>query len=333
MARNNEKTVDLVTGATSEIGARLAELLVKEGHEVRAILKLNQERAEEWKGVPAGVIPYVADITLPTPKDKKSLVEACRGVDNVFHLAAAVYNYKNSVDTMMSVNVVGTENLLSCIVEANKTRECHLIFASSTSIYGYKRGDEPLAEDSTAKPKTPYARSKYISEQVIESYALAHPNIRYTILRIGTIYGRGYERPSFCKVFRLIKGGEMRYIGNGENHLTLVNVDDVVNAFILSMRKEISLNKVYNLTDGEAHTQRRLFSTAAKYMKAKPVNKSLHPILAHVARHAKKINSDEFDFLMSNRVISIDKIRKELGFTPKATIEREGVRMIDECLR
>ena len=332
MAKSKGKAVDLVTGATSELGRRVAEELVARGHEVRAVLHLNPKNAEEWKGVPAGVKPYVADLTLPAQKDRKSLSEACAGVDNVFHIAAAVYNYKNSVDTLMSINVVGTENLLSTIARANKRRECHFIFASSVSVYGYGRGGEVLTEESEVRPKTPYSKSKYIAEQVIQSYCLANPAIKYTILRLGTIYGPGYEHPSFTKVFRMIKRGEMRYIGNGENHLTLIHVDDAAGAFIRSMESPASLNKVYNLTDGEPHTQRRLFSIAAKYMGAPPVQKSIHPILARIARRSKHINSDEFDFLMSNRTVSIARIRRELGFLPKATIDIEGTEMIGRSL-
>lgn len=322
------RTVDLVTGATSELGRRVAEELVSRGHEVRAVLHLDPKNADEWRGVPAGVKPYVADLTLPTQRDRKSLAEACVRVDNVFHIAAAVYNYKNSVDTLMGINVVGTENLLSALAEGNRRHECHFIFASSVSVYGYGRGGEVLTEESEVKPKTPYAKSKYIAEQVVQSYCLANPSIRYTILRLGTIYGPGYEHPSFTKVFRLIKRGEMRYVGNGENHLTLIYVGDAVSAFVRAMSSAASLNKVYNLTDGEPHTQRRLFSVAAKAMRASPVRKSIHPILARIARHSKHINSDEFDFLMSNRTVSIAKIRREMGFSPKATIEREGTAMI-----
>ncbi len=325
-----KKTIDLITGASSALGAELASRLVAEGHEVRAILRLNPKNVEEWRGIPAGVKPYVADLTLPSEKDKTNLKEACAGVDNVFHIAAAVYNYKNTVDTLMRVNVMATENLLSYLAKANPKRSIHLIFASSVSVYGYGR-EGLLTEDSQVKPKTPYARSKYIAEQVIQSYCLANPNISYTTLRLGTIYGDGYEKPSFCRVFRLIRRGEMRYIGNGENHLTLIEMHDAVDAFVLAMKRKESHGKVYNLTDGMPHTQKRLFSLAAKYMHAQPIKKSMHPILARIARHSKKINADEFDFLISNRVIDIDRIRRDLGFSPKARIEKEGVAMIDRC--
>ncbi len=334
MAGKNEATriVDVVTGASSALGVELAKKLLDRGHEVRAVLKLNPKVAEEWKGIPAGVRPYIADITLPSEEDRKNLHAAMAGADNVFHLAAAVYNYKNSVDMLMNVNVVGTENLLTAIAAANSRRTVHVLFASTVSIYGYGRRGELLRENSEPKPKTPYGRSKYIAEQLLQSYCMAHKNIRYTTMRLGTIYGEGYEHPSFCKVFRLIKEGRMQYIGRGENHLTLINVHDAVDAFLLAVDKPSVENRTYNLTDGEAYTQKVLFSTVSKYLKVDSVSRSVHPIIAKMGRVAKKINVDEFDFLASDRTISIERIRKELHFSPKAKMSVEGVHMIDECL-
>ncbi len=326
----DKKPVDLVTGASCALGAELSRRLVAKGRTVRALLHLNPKSAEAWKGIPAGVIPYVADLTLPAGKDRQALLEACRGVGSVFHVAAAVYNYKNPVDTLMRTNVEGTENLLSALATANPRRQVRFIFASTVSVYGYGR-KELLTEDSEVRPKTPYAKSKYIAEQVVQSYSLANKNMEYTTMRLGTIYGEGYERPSFCRVFRLIRKGEMRYIGNGENHLTLINVHDAVDAFLLAATRNEARNKVYNLTDGVPHTQRRLFSIAAKHMGADPIKSSVHPILARIARHAKRINMDEFDFLISNRVVDITKIKRDLGFSPRARMEKEGVAMIDRC--
>jgi nucleoside-diphosphate-sugar epimerase len=325
------KRVSVVTGATSVLGNEIVKRLLLQGDEVRVLLKINPSIAESWHGIPSGVIPYVVDLTLPSQKDRKSLMHACRGADRVFHMAAAVYNYKNSSDTLMKVNVVGTENLLSSIAKANDAKQVHVVFASTVSVYGFRRGDELLTESSEVRPKTVYAKSKHIAEQLFQSYAFSNPNIRYTVLRLGTIYGKGYEKPSFCKVFRLISKGEMRYVGNGGNHMTLINVNDAVDALMRVSLRADCLNKVYNLTDGQPYTQKGLFSLAAKYMKAKLLGKSVHPIVARIGRRALGINIDEFEFLVSDRIISIERIRKDTGFSPKARMDIEGVKMIDAC--
>ena len=333
--RSQEKdkpTVDLVTGATSVLGRTLVKRLLNMGDEVRVLVKEQPSDIAAWKSMPTGVIPYVADLTLKNSMDKHVLAEAAKGVDNVFHMAAAVYNYKNTYQTLMNVNVEGTENLLNSILEANKEgKELQFIFASSISIYGHHRKGETLTENSAAKPETPYAKSKYLAEQVLRSFSLAHKNLKYTVLRLGTIYGPGYEKPSFCKVFELIKKGEFMYVGNGENHMTLIYVDDAVEAFILASENRNALEKVYNLTDGQPHTQRSLMTLAANYMDVKPPSKHVPSLLAKLSRRSKNINIDEFDFIVSDRIISTESIKKDLKFSPKAKIENEGVAMTKSC--
>ncbi len=325
-------TVDLVTGATSALGRAITKKLLSEGDEVRVLVKEQPSNIEAWKSMPTGVIPYVADLTLKDSTDKQALVEATAGVDNVFHLAAAVYNYKNTYRTLMNVNVEGTENLLDAILEANADkREIQFILASSVSVYGHHRKGEIITENSEVKPETPYAKSKYVAEQVVRSFSFAHRNLHYTILRLGTLYGPGYERPSFCKVFDLIRKGEFKYVGNGDNHMTLVYIDDAEEAFVLASKSSNALDALYNLTDGQQHTQKSLMQLAASHMNVEPPSKHISTLLARLGRRAKNINIDEYDFLVSDRIISVDSIKKDLKFSAKAKMENEGIAMIKNC--
>ncbi len=330
--KQKSSKVALLTGATSTLGHEIAHLLINEGYLVRALIRDDPDNINIIKEIPAGVIPYTVDITIPNDKHKTELINACTGVDFVFHAAAAVYRENNSFDTIMDVNVVGTENLLTAIVEANpQKKDVHFIFASSMGVYGHKSNNSVLTEESQVNPDTPYGKSKYIAEQVIKSFTDVHKNIHYTIFRMGTLYGKGYEKPSFYKVFMMIKSGKMRYIGNELNHLTLLNVMDAANAFVISAKTEKSHNKIYIITDGVAHTQKELFTLAAKYMNVAAPNGTISSIVAKVFGRSK-INKDEMDFLMSNRVVSIKKVSSELGFVPKAKIEVEGVAMIKSCI-
>ena len=333
--KNPEKdkpTVDLVTGATSVLGREVVRKLLARGDEVRVLVKEQPSDIGAWKSMPTGVIPYVADLTLKNSADKQVLAEAAKGVNNVFHLAAAVYNYKNTYQTLMNINVEGTENLLNAILEANDDdNEMQFIFASSISVYGHHRKGEILTENSEAKPETPYSKSKYIAEQVLRSFSFAHRNLHYTIMRIGTLYGPGYEKPSFCKVFELIRKGEFRYVGRGENHMTLVYIDDAAEAFVLASENKNAIEKVYNLTDGQTHTQQSLMKLAAGYLHVNPPTKHISSLLARLGRRSKNINIDEYDFLVSDRIISIESIKKDLKFSPKGKMEVEGVAMIKNC--
>ncbi|MCL4372177.1 NAD(P)-dependent oxidoreductase [Candidatus Marsarchaeota archaeon] len=329
-ANSTSATIDLVTGSTSGIGRALIEELVKMGHEVRALIRTHPSKSSEWKALPPKVKVYAADLTGNNENDLKTLAEACAGVDNIFHIASAVYNYKNTYDELINTNVVGTENLLNAYESANKgsRKQLHIIYASSMSVYGQSRGEEQLTESSKTSPASPYAESKLMAEQVIKSFADANPSIKYTILRFGTFYGENYNA-SFFKIFKLIEEEKAIYIRGGTNHITLIHQADAVNAMLMCASNPVSFNKTYNITDGKAYTIKELFEFAAKQLKVNPPKRSIPHILAKLTSKIANINYDELEFLSSNRRVSIAKAQKELGFNPSKSMASEGKMLID----
>jgi nucleoside-diphosphate-sugar epimerase len=326
-----EPVVDLVTGATSAIGRKLIAQLVEMGHEVRALLRTHPSKTNEWMTLPAKVKVYVADLTLKNESDPKVLEDACSGVDNIFHIASAVYNYKNTYDDLININVIGTENLLNAYESSNKnsTKPVHLIYASSVSVYGYKRSNEILMESSELKPASPYSESKMMAEQVIKSFADANSRIRYTILRFGTFYGPGYK-DSYFKMFKLIEQGRAIYISGGTNYVSLIYEDDAINAILLAASIRNPKNEVYNITDGQFHTIKELFELAAKGLGVQPPKRSIPHVVAKITSKIANINYDELEFVASDRKIDISKARKELGFKPQHVIEKDGLILVEE---
>ena len=148
--RQKNQTVDVVTGATSSLGVHLVRELLKRGDEVRVIVKDSPRVAEDWRTLPAGCIPYIADITLKDRDDKEVIMGACAGVDNIFHLAAATYNFNYKYQQMIDTNVIGTENVIKAYLDANpgKDASVHFIYTSSVTVYGYQRLGEELTEES-----------------------------------------------------------------------------------------------------------------------------------------------------------------------------------------
>jgi nucleoside-diphosphate-sugar epimerase len=334
-AEQKKRRVALITGATSNLGRRLAERLLSEGWEVRVGIRRQPSEFDFWKKVPAGTIPYVADLTLKKPEDEGLIEQACRGVDVVFHLASITYEHQRSLDDFIELNVIGTENFLNACRKANGTNPIHFIFASSIRVYGKKRPGEVLSEDSELRPVGSYGRSKLMAEQVIRAFAEAQEpkNFSFTVFRMTQMYGPGYEEPYFFRVFRKIKEQKMVYIGNGENHLALVHVDDVVDLFVSAANNPVTFNHTYNLTDGSTYTVRELFTKAANAMGVPPPAKTVNPVIASVATKVAKANTDEIDFLTSDRTVSISRIKKELGYQPKRSVDKEGIEMIYDFLK
>ncbi len=327
------KKIDVVTGPTSGLGVKLIRKLLERGDEVRCVVLENPSTTGLWSRLPGGIIPYKADITLKNPDDQHHLKEVCKDADRIFHLAAITDQHNASLEEYLSTNVIGTENILKAFVEANPPeKHVQFIFMSTTAVYGSKRPGEILTEESEPKPISTYGESKLMAEQVVRSFADVHPAIQYTIFRASTMYGPYYER-SFNKIFKYIKLGKLRYIGKAQNHITLVHVDDVVDGMLECAGKPEAMNQIYNLTDGESYTLKQLFDKAATFMNAPLPNKSIHPALAAIRARFFSINRAELAFIMSDRVVSIAKIKKELGFSPHRNIDNEGNEMVQEFLK
>ncbi|MEM0074431.1 MAG: NAD-dependent epimerase/dehydratase family protein, partial [Candidatus Micrarchaeaceae archaeon] len=279
-----EHKIVFVTGANGRLGSRLCATLVNAGYEVRALV-LSKETA---KSLPVGVVPFVGSLD-----DLQVLYDACDGADLVIHTAALVSSGGKVAD-IKHVNVDGTAHLLDACAKGSCRR---MVFSSSIDVYGSKRNGV-ITEYTKPKPNDKYGYSKLMAEQEIINSGIA-----YVIFRIATIYGPGFEK-SFFKVFKAVAQNKMSIVGNGSNHLAIVHINDVLNAYSLAMSND-AVNNIYNLSDGVAYTQEGLIDTAADLLHVeRPKN---HVSAALVAFLAKRygLDSDELRFLTSDRIIDI----------------------------
>ncbi len=314
--KNGKGKTVFITGGAGRIGRNLIRALQRDGYEVRVLA----ETKDFMSNMPSGVIPYVGDIG-----NKKVLMEGFKGVDTVYHLAAIVSEYKAHTNELMRVNVQGT----AAVLEACRASGVgHLVFASTVDVYGSNRKDI-LNEDSRLKPTDKYGYSKMLAEREVEKYA---DKLDYTIFRMAAIYGKEFAA-SYFKVFKAIKEQKAYLIGDGNNHLALVHIDDVVNAFILADSNRKSSRMIYNLSDGVSYTQQQLFATVAKMLNVDPPTRHISPIVVKLLARSRNLDSDELRFIMSNRLIDIAKLKKELGFKPTVDIKDGAMELVKEFLK
>ncbi|MGC8670078.1 MAG: NAD-dependent epimerase/dehydratase family protein [Candidatus Micrarchaeia archaeon] len=329
-SEDQEKLSILITGATSPLSLGLANKLVSEGHEVRMLLVSSPTLSGEWSLLPPGVIPFVGNFIINNNRDKEMLIDACRDVDVLFHIGSANYNYQYNYQKLLETNVIGTENVLTSYLEANNSKKnLHFIFTSTISVYGYKRPGEVLTEQSEVNPVHGYPESKLMAEKVIQAYGAANSRLNYTIFRLSKLYGLGYEGP-FFKVFKLLLEGKALYIDGGNNHISLLHKEDAINALNLALNNNLSYNKIYNVSDGVNYTLKYLMDKAAELLGVESPKKSIHPLIARmISSRLHDIKYDEFEFLTSDRIVSIEKIKDELGFRPKVKIDDAGRELIN----
>jgi len=152
----------LVTGSTGFVGANLCAALVEHGWSVRALHRASS-RLDALARVP--VEHAIGDVTEPG-----TLVEAMRGCDVVFHVAAVADYWRQNVEKLYRVNVEGTRAVCQAALEAHISR---LVFTSSAASLGVPRRGQ-LADESHEFNLPPqrfrYGHSKLLAEGVVREF-------------------------------------------------------------------------------------------------------------------------------------------------------------------
>jgi UDP-glucose 4-epimerase len=175
-------TTVLVTGGAGFIGSHTCVDLLEHGYEVVVVDNYTNsspaalDRVQKIAGRP--LIGYVADL-----RDRHALdgVFERHPIDAVIHFAAkkAVGESMDIPIDYYDINLAGTTSLLRSM----HAHEVHrLVFSSSCSIYG-DADDKPLTEDDEARPTNPYARSKWICEQILRDACVRYPELSAVALR------------------------------------------------------------------------------------------------------------------------------------------------------
>jgi UDP-glucose 4-epimerase len=172
----------LVTGGAGFIGSHTCVELLDHGHAVVVVDDHSTSSPAALDAVQAlagrHLAAYRADLRDTAALDA---VFAAHRIDAVVHFAArkAVGESIAMPLEYYDVNVGGTVALLRTMLANGVHR---LVFSSSCSIYG-DGGGHPLTEDDPARPTNPYARSKWMCEQVIADTARRYPELSALALR------------------------------------------------------------------------------------------------------------------------------------------------------
>lgn len=240
----------LVTGGAGFIGGHIAELLVREGHEVVVFDDFSTGREENLAAVADRVRVVRGDI-----RDLDALKAAMDGVEHVIHHAAEISVVRSLEDPgfVHEVNVTGTLNVLIAAKEAGARR---VVLASSSAIYG-DTGRVPQSESMVPDPLSPYGASKIAGEHYLSVFHHLH-GLETVRLRYFNVFGpRQNPNSQYAAVIpkfidRILKGQELHIYGDGEQTRDFVFVENVARANLLACTAPDTPGKVFNIAGGQS---------------------------------------------------------------------------------
>jgi UDP-glucose 4-epimerase len=208
----------LVTGGAGYIGSHTVHALLDRGDAVVVLDDLSTGvRAQVGTGA-AFVQGDIADTALV----KKVIAD--HRVDAVIHFAGSIVVPESVADPLRYYdnNVVKTRSLIQTLVEAQVP---NVIFSSTATVYA-EDAPQPLAEGAAKAPISPYARSKLMTEWMLEDVSRAH-DLRYHILRYFNVAGadpQGRTGQSTSNATHLIKRAAQVVLGR-IGHLDIFGTD------------------------------------------------------------------------------------------------------------
>jgi UDP-glucose 4-epimerase len=261
----------LVTGGAGFIGSHTCVELLKSGFNLVVIDNLsnapasNIERVEQISGQAVHFVN--ADIR---HKAELQLVFELYAIEAVIHFAglkSPVKSLQLPADYYCN-NVVGTLNLLAVMAEHGCKR---LIFSSSASVYASSA--VAVSEQSELAPATPYSRSKYMVEQVLQDVYQADPQWHIAILRYFNPVGAhpsGLLGENPCGVasnlmpclLRVATGQQQQLLVFGDDYATpdgsgirdYIHVMDLAAAHVAALYKLVNAVQVFNIGTGVGHS-------------------------------------------------------------------------------
>lgn len=303
----------LITGATGFVGINLVPYLIKQGLDVRVLVR-NPEKAK--------MLPNTVEFASGDVTNIKSVLEASKDVDSIFHLAGVVGYSKAQRQEMDRVNIGGTLNVLEACKKNNVRKLLHF---SSVVAVGASLTPTVLNENS------PYSIShlnlgyfetkRKAEEEVLKCFAAGE--VDCSIVNPSTIYGYADALKGSRKMqVKVAKGNFPFYPPGGVN---VVAVEDVVKATYSAWKNGRSGERY--ILSGENLLIRDVFRIIAECANQKPPSillpKSLllglgkFGDLCESVGKKGPINTENAHAAVMYHWFDCTKAKNELGFDPQ----------------
>lgn len=333
----DKSKVYLVTGAAGFIGSQLSRRLLDEGCSVIGIDNMNDyydvnlKKARLDRIIKDDKFKF-AQISL---EDKESLEKVFKDnkIDIVVNLAAQAgvrYSITNP-DTYIQANIVGFLNLLEAC-RYNKIE--HLVYASSSSVYGMNEDMPFSTSQNVDHPMSLYAATKKSNELMAHTYSHLY-NLPTTGLRFFTVYGP-WGRPDmalFLFTDAIIKGEAIKVFNHGKMKRDFTYVDDIIEGVVRLLNNPAKENKDWDKMKPNPST------SSAPYKLYNIGNNSPVELMDYIGTLEVKLGKEaikEYLPLQDGDVpmtyANVDDLMEDVGFKPNTSVD-EGIGKFVEWYR
>ena len=262
-----------------------------------------------------------AELTFGDITKEDTLLGVADGTDCVIHMATLGHmsNFTVPDSKFEEVNVLGTVNVMREALRAGVKKVLH---CSSVAAMGICT-EIPATEESECRPHHPYGRSKLKAEREVLRL-FEQRGLPAVIVRFSMIYGPGDKR-DMLKLARLVKRGFAVKIGHRPKLTPLIHAEDAVRGALLSLEKG-RLGQVYLITNEQPEPFDNILSCIQKALEIKRAplyvpewaaiaGTALLERVFAVAAKPPPITRKNIESTLADRVFSVSKAQRELGFS------------------
>lgn len=302
-----------ITGGTGFIGRRLVDRLAQDKSNQLICLTRNLAKSV----IPSADNIQMIEGDLIRPETYERFLE---GTDCLFHLGASVgYGiYGKKRKEMEKTNIEGTKIILETV---SKLKIPKIIYLSTAMIY-HPMGEKIVSEQDNFPKKhtTHYSHTKYLG--YLESQKLVDLKLPMTILLPTSVYGKG--SPLFEDFTNFLLKYKIFFKNLLDKKISIVHVDDVVNAIILAQDKTfddesfiisneiITMKQLINNIEKHFHIKIRIFDLPKFILKPSSF------LIGFFSKFKKDlyINKEIYNFIDGNFTASGQKALEKLGWKP-----------------
>ena len=299
----------LVTGADGFLGRGLIEALAGDTHVQHIVAVDVRDVAPERR------LPRVVYVQQDVRSAALSDTVALHAIDTVVHLASIVTPGRNSSRAFeYAVDVGGTRNVIrACLAH----RVDHLVVSSSGAAYGY-HADNPawLTEEHPLRGNEvfAYAHHKRLVEEMLAKTRAAHPELRQTVLRIGTILGERVDN----QITALFEKPRILAIAGSDSPFVFVWDQDVTGAIRHALSGQ-GVPGCYNLAGDGALTLLEIAQRLHKRPRVLPAGWLRTALRVGSALGISRYGPEQLDFLRYRPVLLNTALKERFGYEPRKT--------------